>query len=169
MRNEPQLVIAAGAEVPLDDVFRLRREAWSSSPHVRPGSLEDGHEVGAQHLLVYAQGRLAASARVSEHGSLDSVPDAEVYPVVVGVSGPVLSYNRLVVSPASRGQGLARRLDHAALAACLRRRLPMVCWTRFSPRAVRLERLGWVDVGGCDAPAAEAAFMPRAYIYQASA
>ena len=105
----------------LEKIGALRVEAWKSEAPsaAEMGTWVDAFDETARHWAVFDHGVLLASARLTTHGSLAEVPDAEAY---LGMfreppAAPVASLNRLVVHPSARGQGLSKRLDLVRLEA----------------------------------------------------
>jgi GNAT superfamily N-acetyltransferase len=102
-------------EALLRQIGRLRVEAWETetSKASEMESWVDGFDRVARHWVVFREGVPVAAARLSVHGSLAEVPDAESYAGVFAQApeGPIASFNRLVVHPSARGAGLSKRLD----------------------------------------------------------
>ena len=105
----------------LEKIGALRVEAWKAEAPSAAGmgTWLDEFDRSARHWAVFDHGILLASARLTTHGSLAEVPDAESYPGVFREppAAPIGSLNRLVVHPSARGQGLSKRLDLIRLEA----------------------------------------------------
>jgi GNAT superfamily N-acetyltransferase len=134
-------------EALLGQIGRLRVEAWeteTSKASEMKSWIDDFHRV-AQHCVVFREGVPVAAARLSIHGSLAEVPDAESYAGVFAQApeGSIASFNRLVVHPSARGAGLSKRLDlvrlHATESTDCR---SVVCSTASGPRRIH-QLVGW--------------------------
>jgi GNAT superfamily N-acetyltransferase len=94
----------------MEQIFHLRGYAWQSR-------LPDFPDNYCFHWAILHESSVVAAARLSLVGSLEQVPNAEVYsqvlPQLIGIIG---SINRLVVHPAHAQRGLSQWLDQARLA-----------------------------------------------------
>jgi GNAT superfamily N-acetyltransferase len=98
-------------------VGRLRAEVWGATGQSAEGASPDGrwldpYDFDGRHWVVRdASGRLVAAARVTVHGRLADVPEAEEYlRYGLELAGPIASPARVVVAPEAQGNGLARKL-----------------------------------------------------------
>jgi len=105
----------------LEKIGALRVQAWKTEAPSAAGmgTWLDEFDRAARHWAVFDNGILLASARLTTHGGLAEVPDAESYQGMFREppAAPVASLNRLVVHPSARGQGLSKRLDLVRLEA----------------------------------------------------
>lgn len=102
----------------LEEIGKLRVRAWVTEVPEASGLVVwlDDLDKRARHWVIHKDGRLVAAGRLSVHHTLKDLPDAECIAegVLELLPAPIASLNRLVVDPAFRGLGLARRL-HVAL------------------------------------------------------
>lgn len=147
-------VLHRPSAIVLSAILALRARAWEGFAYTRQASLYDDHEGTALHLVIGNPSGPLAAARLSVHRLPTELPDSAVYPeALASLTFPLVSYNRLVVSPENRGQGFAQTLDTYALDYAFKHLAPLVvCWTRFSARRVALERAGFTRLGECNEP-----------------
>ena len=93
----------------------LRFRIWSEQEGVAlkdntNGRIADELDATAYHWGAYNCGELIASARLSIHHDIASVPDAELF-AGLSITLPTASMNRLVVAKSARGMGIAKALD----------------------------------------------------------
>jgi predicted GNAT family N-acyltransferase len=102
----------------LEEIGRLRIRAWATEiPEA--STMEkwlDSFDPSSRHWIIKQGDILIASARLSVHESVNQVPDRDSYKGMFRQAppSPIVSFNRLVVAPSSRGLGLSRRLLIAA-------------------------------------------------------
>lgn len=113
-----RLSIAHGSELERTSLLQLRRDAWSTEPAVPPELARswaagvDEYDANGVHWCVWERRRMIAAARLTLHERLADVPDAQLYPPELELSGqPIASLNRLVVAPTHRGLGIAHVLN----------------------------------------------------------
>ncbi|WP_337174204.1 GNAT family N-acetyltransferase [Paludisphaera sp.] len=139
-------------ETMMNKIGMLRIRAWESFyPEIARLRiwLED-LDRSAMHWAILRDGEPVAAARMSIHETLDSVPDSESYRGAFRepLPSPIASFNRLVVEPSSRKQGLSRRLDLARMDAARRHGCRIaIGYSSVDSRISRLEELGWFIVG----------------------
>jgi hypothetical protein len=103
----------------MEQIFHLRGYAWQSRlPNfAAPARWEDPEDRDCLHWAILHEGSVVAAARLSLVGSLEQVPNAEVYSQVLPqLKGTIGSINRLVVHPAHAKRGLSQWLDEVRLA-----------------------------------------------------
>ena len=114
-RDTPHLQEITGDAALLAAVYRLRMLAWRTQVALPEAMTEwtDGFDAVARHWAFLHQGQPVAAGRVSVHGALADIPDAETYEGVFTTPppAPIASLNRLIVHPDWRGLGLPRVLD----------------------------------------------------------
>jgi GNAT superfamily N-acetyltransferase len=105
----------------IDEVCRLRLEAWRGQARLKPNVTEwrDEWDADAHHVAaIDTQGRIAGGFRLTLHTlptDSDHLPDEGVWAAAATpLPQPVAYMCRLFVSPDYRGRGLARALDQAA-------------------------------------------------------
>ena len=102
----------------MEQIFHLRGYAWQSRlpDFPAPARWEDPEDNDCLHWAILHEGSVVAAARLSLVGSLEQVPNAEVYShVLPQLTGTIGSINRLVVHPAHARRGLSQWLDQARL------------------------------------------------------
>lgn len=104
----------------LDEVYRLRVQAWRARTGLFPSDLElwtDEFDQRAHHFAILDDGRPVAAARVTIHADTAEAPDGEVYGELseTEAPAPVAAFSRLVVSPLYAKAGLSHCLDEARL------------------------------------------------------
>jgi GNAT superfamily N-acetyltransferase len=96
-------------------IGELRIRAWRTeiTGHCQVNSWLDKWDETALHWAFFLEGVPVAAARMSVHSSIEDVPDAESLNGVFSVAptAPIASFNRLVVAPPFRGNGLSKKLD----------------------------------------------------------
>lgn len=103
----------------LKKIGELRHDVWTSEGVYVPdfdgsprGVWLDDQDTSATHFIVEVAGKMIASARVSTHHELSTLPDIEwLEPMAPKLTTPCVSLNRLVVNQEYRGLGIARHLD----------------------------------------------------------
>ena len=114
----------AAPKVMLNAIGNLRYKVWKgrgvSMKNIKEENLWlEALDNYAYLINIYAGKQLIASARMSMHAGVESLPDKALYlNLDYDIPGPMASFNRLVVHPDFRGQGLsrflvARRLNRA--------------------------------------------------------
>lgn len=106
----------------LEEVFRVRLEAWRPrgfmpSGSVVNGGLQDESEAGWHHWLARQNGQIVGGARLAIHS--DPSPVAQhlgVSAETIAAPGPVAWLTRLAVAPSAQRQGIAKQLDATRLA-----------------------------------------------------
>ncbi len=97
----------------LNDVGALRFQEWSAKGMDMSSSLVKGTwiEIDDYHSYlwgIYHRGKLVASARLSIHHCIDTLPESSLYLNFVDtITCPIASFNRLVVHPSHRGLKLS--------------------------------------------------------------
>ncbi len=102
----------------MEEIFRLRGHAWQSRlpDFPAPSRWEDPEDNECLHWAIRYGGEVVAAARLCLVGSIDHVPNAEVYSgVLPQLTGMIGSFNRLVVHPAHAKKGLSQWLDRERL------------------------------------------------------
>jgi len=111
----------------LEEIYALRVAAWQARVESFPeiGRWTDAEDARAAHWAIRDGGCIVAAARLSIHGSLADVPNAEIFDGVFPgkMEGPIASLNRLVVAPSHGGKGFSAALDririsHAKVQGC---------------------------------------------------
>ncbi len=114
-REDLHLQEITGDAALLAAVYRLRVLAWCTQVALPEAMTEwtDDFDAVARHWAFLHQGQPVAAGRVSVHGALADIPDAECYEGVFATPppAPIASLNRLIVHPDWRGLGLPRALD----------------------------------------------------------
>lgn len=137
----------------LDQVYRLRVEAWRARNPVFPrmNAWSDAFDTVGRHWVVLETGEPVAAARLTVHAALAEAPSAEIYRGVLpdDLPGPVGVLTRLVVAPSHAGLGLSRALDLARIDAARAEGCRHLIGGTFDvhPRAERMRALGFKVVG----------------------
>jgi GNAT superfamily N-acetyltransferase len=132
---------------------QLRQTVWLMNGAEPSGALRqalaiDALDAVAVHVAFLHVGRLVALAQVSTHSSLQSIRDGEHFaPYIREHDFPVALFNRLLVHPAYREQGLARRADEARLLIAARSATHAVFVEARGQRISALESLGFEVCG----------------------
>ncbi len=105
----------------LERLTQLRTEAWKTEV-LLPSELHeeiDRFDRQGRHWIITRSNELVAAARLTLHESIEDIPYREDFVGVLFSALPasIASFNRLVVAPAVRGRGLARRLHLIRLEA----------------------------------------------------
>lgn len=143
----------------IDEVCRLRLEAWRGQARLKPNATEwrDAWDADAHHVAaIDTQGRIAGGFRLTIHTlptDTDRLPDEGVWAAAAApLPQPVAYVCRLFVSPDYRGRGLGRALDQAALLEPRRHGAGSAASLTGSvvsnrARVAAFERYGWVASG----------------------
>lgn len=111
----------------LEQIYRLRVAAWRARvPHFPAmEKWTDDYDNIADHWAIWINDEPVAAARLTIHGRLSQVPNAEVFQSVFSahLTGPIAVLTRLVVRSSHANLGLSKLLDevrisHAAGAGC---------------------------------------------------
>jgi predicted GNAT family N-acyltransferase len=166
--------VSRGSEAARSDAFTL--QSWRGAPKEREADLHaigklrvaawrteggtpsiaavgdcwlDHHDEHAIHFMLRRGDVLAAAARMCVHESLDDAPDAFALETAERpIPLPAAFFNRLVVEPGFRGQGLSDALDRERLHAASALRVRSVVVTTQAPhRITKLSALGFSDWG----------------------
>ena len=116
--NEFELIKASYPEH-MDEIGTLRISSWKNEHGINTEFFAqerwlDELDKDAHHWVIFHEGKMVASARMSFHYSYHSIPyTTPAYESMFDSLGglPIASINRLVVDPECRGHGLARLLD----------------------------------------------------------
>ena len=137
----------------LAQVFRLRVAAWRARMPAFP-DLErwvDDFDAVGRHWVVVEDGAVIAAARLTIHGRLAEVPNAEIYRGVLpdDMPGPLGVFNRLVVAPDHAGRRLSQALDRVRVEAARRAGCRVLIGETFAglSRINQLEAAGFEVVG----------------------
>lgn len=103
----------------MQEIYRLRTDVWRTQAQLSEerSNWEDPIDRTATHWGVIYDGHVVAAIRLSIHDRLEDLPSSHIYRerLPSRIAPPVASYNRLVVHPDHRGQGLSRVLDYACI------------------------------------------------------
>ncbi len=132
----------------------LRQRAWAADgevPDFIAGQdiFTDPHDQSAIHFAMMADGKPVVAARLNLSDDIFGAPDADAYEGYEDrIPGPVASLTRLVVDPACRGLGAARRMDDIRMEAIRATPAKSVVGVAELPYRIRaLERMGFRLLG----------------------
>ena len=139
----------------LDEIGQLRIASWEadgkrpSSVPITERSWTDTHDEHAEHFVVVSGGVIIAASRACFHTSNDALPDAGIVsPFIRTAAWPAVFWNRMVVHPLHRRNGLAERLDEDRLAwTCAAGAQSIFVTTHVAHRCRALEQLGFERIG----------------------
>lgn len=137
----------------LAQVYRLRVEAWRARTSAFPEMeyWSDAFDRVGRHWVVIDDQRPVAAARLTVHGLLADVPNAEVYSGLLpaDLPGPIGVLTRLVVARSHAGRGLSGRLDSVRIDAARRAGCRHLIGETFSglPRIDQMVRAGFEVLG----------------------
>ncbi len=132
-------------------ILKLREEVWREEDfplkdQIFISGFEDEYDQQGWHWAVFDhQNRLLASARLSVHHSLESLPDFHMlaqYPPVE-IKDPMASLNRLVVSNEARGKGISYELDKIRMDKARDLACTSICVTSHGNRFFKLMNDGF--------------------------
>ena len=133
------------------EILKLRQTVWEQTDHllmtqVFVNGFYDEHDDNAFHWGVFNDDKkLIASARLSKHFSIDTLPD---HHLIVDISGiaiqlPIASLNRLSVDRQYQGQGLSKLLDRERIEKACRIHCKSICGMTYGQRGLKLVQDGF--------------------------
>lgn len=142
----------------IPEIGALRIRAWRDEQGIDPNFFArrtwvDPLDQTACHWVVTRHNAVVASARMSFHDTLESVPYASLVPDIYWshyAHKSIASINRLVVDPRFRGRGLAKLLDQARLDMAMSKGIDVVLAQPQITRLTALNKLGFSYV--CELP-----------------
>lgn len=159
------MVISSPAPRQLEDIFRLRLEAWQTQAKLKPGfsRSSDAWDDRSHHrVLIDQNGGVAGAFRFSLHDDLSDLPDGGVWLTERHRGpGPHAYFSRMFLAPEFQGCGLSETLDELAisepfrLGACTITCLAGSVSTSLQ-RLPQMERRGWCRVGVAPSPSPDA-------------
>lgn len=134
-----------------EEILRLRQKVWeqTDAEHMKQlftKGFYDEHDDCAFHWGIFDEShRLIASARLSKHGSLETLPDQHLFTGVNGlhVDFPLGSLNRLVVDKNYQGGGISRLLDEVRLKKAIEIGCEAICSMTYGKRGQKLSKDGF--------------------------
>jgi len=143
-------------QVPFSDleyeIGSLRVRAWRNEPAVdktyfaRP-TLIESLDKKSQHWVITKDDIVVAAARMSFHTDMETVPYAPLLPPECWAqfaNKAIASFNRMVVDPRFRGQGLANALDQVRVEQARRANMDVIVGaTQLTYRVESLRKLGF--------------------------
>ncbi|GAB4034470.1 GNAT family N-acetyltransferase [Spirosoma jeollabukense] len=143
-------------QVPFSDleyeIGSLRVRAWRNEPAVdktyfdRP-TLIESLDKKSQHWVITKDDIVVAAARMSFHPTMETVPYAPLLPAECWgqfTNKTIASFNRMVVDPQYRGQGLAHALDRIRVEHAIQSGLDVIVGaTQLEYRVESLKKIGF--------------------------
>lgn len=140
----------------LEEIFRLRLEAWRTQANLKPGNNQssDAWDDKSHHrVLVDQHSRVVGAFRFSLHDALSDLPDGGVWLTEQHREpGPHAYFSRMFLAPEFQGCGLSEDLDELAISEPFRMGARTITCLAGSvsaslQRLPQMERRGWRRVG----------------------
>ncbi len=147
------LLIFKGLEDPalLSRIEAFRLDVWSQLVERETATARfalDRFDLDGWHAVSLSKAQIAGCGRLSPVDNAGALPDlCSFQPYTACMQYPLAVLNRLVVHPAHRGNGLARKLTLARIELARARALCEVWVEIDSPRVGAMQRLGFQDMG----------------------
>lgn len=149
----------------LEEISRLRVEAWRTQARLKPGishSLDPWDEKSHHRVLIDQQGRVVGALRFTLHDDLSDLPDGGVWLTERHREpGPHAYFSRMFLAPEFQGCGLSETLDELAISEPFRLGARTITCLAGSvstslQRLPQMERRGWCRVGVAPSPSPDA-------------
>ncbi len=141
----------------LQEIAELRARVWRNEPELFDGQcleawmLHDAHDDHGRHWIIKSQGRIVAAARFCVHHADTRLPHQEAYDHLIrDLPRPAASFNRMVVDPTMRRQGLTGALTEVRIAAAREAGARSIIVEATPNRMPPLLALGFVSLGRSD-------------------
>jgi hypothetical protein len=163
-----------------DQILLLRQRVWeqtdrSHMKQVFVNGFYDEHDSNAFHWGIFDDNKiLIASARLTKHFSIDTLPDHHLLTDTSGlnIEFPIGSLNRLSVDNKFQGQGLSELLDRVRIEKAIEQGCKSICGMTYGNRGLKLFQLGFTAfpiltiTNDFDTDKTSAKFKPPAFYYK---
>lgn len=134
-----------------DEILTLRQKVWEQTDfslmkQIFTNGFYDEYDDKAFHWGVFNDNKLLiASARLSEHYSIDTLPDHHLLADISGlnIEFSIGSLNRLSVDKNFQGQGISKQLDKIRIAKAFEIGCKSICGMTYGHRGLKLKDDGF--------------------------
>ncbi|MBT4970725.1 MAG: GNAT family N-acetyltransferase, partial [Bacteroidetes bacterium] len=138
----------------IEEIGRLRYLAWKDEKGINnsfflKGYWIDDYDKDSHIWVLVFDNKLVASARLSIHYTVDSIPWNEYFPPEAKclIETPVASMNRLTVLPEFRKKGLSTLLDNVRINTAKKEKVKSIIAEPIVPRFKTFEKYGFNHYG----------------------
>jgi predicted GNAT family N-acyltransferase len=131
-------------------ILKLRQAVWEQTDYLHMKQLftdgfYDQYDDEAFHWVIMNGNNIIASARMSKHNSISTLPDQHLLASTdnLKIDFPIASLNRLVVSKQFQGQGLSNQFDDIRVAKAIEQGCKSICVLTYGLRGNKLKSDGY--------------------------